>query len=90
MLIGKSDIRLALEKEGYDKRRLMEYAERLRASYKGNVSKHEEKISENAKISLSGQLAEKPVNVVVNNRLLADLAKRIYLISPEGYATVKG
>lgn len=89
MLIDKSDIRLALEKEGYDKRRLTEYAERLRASYKGNVSRLEEKISENAKISLSGQLAEKPVNVVINKRLLGDLAKRIYLISPEGYASIK-
>lgn len=90
MLIRKSDIRKALEQEGYDKRRLVEYAKRLRASYKGSEDKHEKWISENAKILLSGQLAEKPVNVVVNKRLLGNLARRIYLISPDGYASIKG
>ena len=90
MLISKSDIRRALEKEGFDKGRLVEYAKRLRASYIENEGKHEKKISENAKILLSGQLAEKPVNVVVHKRLLGDLAKRIYLISPDGYASIKG
>lgn len=90
MLIRKKDIRNALEKKGYDKKHLIEYARRMRRVCSKEEMRKEEKLTDDVKISFSGQLAEKPINLVIQKRLLKGLAQGIYLISADGYATVKG
>lgn len=90
MLIEKAAIRLELQKAGYDRNRLLEYAKRLREMCIGESGKRENNLIENVKIAYSGQLAEKPINVVIRKELLRNLAKGIYLISSDGFATIKG
>ena len=90
MLIRKTDIRNALEEENYGKERLLEYARRIRNLYSDKETREEEKLTDNVKILFSGQLAEKPINLVIRKELLKNLAKRIYLIASDGYATIKG
>jgi len=90
MLIEKSDIRITLEHAGYSRNHLIEYAKRFRAMNEPVVTKKEEQVIENVKIMYSSQLAEKPINLVIRKELLRDLAKAVYLISPDGFATIKG
>lgn len=90
MLVRKTDIRNALEKKGYDRKYLLEYARRIRNLYSNDEARKEEKLTDDVKISFSGQLAEKPVNLVIQKKLLKKLAQGIYLISSDGYATIKG
>ncbi len=90
MLVKKSNLRNALEKQGYGRSHLIEYAKRFRNMYEKSNQKEEEQLIDNIKISLSGQLAEKPVNLVIRKELLKGLAKAIYLISADGYAKIKG
>lgn len=90
MMIEKADIKTALERKGFNKGFLIEYARRIRNRNKADALWKEEKLDENIKIMYSGQLAEKPVNLVIRKELLKELAKGIYLISADGYATIKG
>ena len=90
MLIKKSDIRMELAKQGYDRGRLIERAKQFRALYGMAVQKQDEPLINNVRISFSGQLAEKPVNLVIRKELLRRLAKGIYLISSDGYAMIRG
>lgn len=90
MLVRKTDIRSALEEKGYDRKYLLEYARRIRSLYSNDDARKEEKLTDDVKISFSGQLAEKPINLVIRKEFLKNLAKRIYLIASDGYATIKG
>ena len=90
MLIEKSDIRAMLAEKGFTAGYLLEYARKLRQRNRNGDSREEEELADNVKITFSGQLAEKPINVVIRKELLRDLAKGIYLISSDGYATLKG
>ena len=89
-LIPKQGIRMELERRGYDKNRLLSYAQKMRNTYSGQNTVQKEKIDAEMEFSFSGQLAEKPVNIVIRKRLLQKLAKGVYLISADGYAVVKG
>lgn len=89
MLIPKIELRQKIEQIGYGKDRLVEYAKRLRQLYAGSNEQKEEKISDEIKIMYSGRLAEKPVNLVIRKELLKESARKIYLISQDGYATIK-
>jgi len=90
MLVDKNDLRIMLEHKGYDKNHLIEYAKRFREMHYKSRGKEEKEITENVKITFSGQLAEQPVNLVVRKELLRNIAKGIYLISADGYASLKG
>lgn len=90
MLIKKSDIRKVLERNGYDRPRLIEYSKKMRELYSKENSKQEKELMENVKITFSGQLAEKPINLVIRKELLKKLAKGIYLISEDGCAAIRG
>lgn len=89
-LIPKQEIRMELERRGYDREHLLLYAKRMRELSKEQNIMKEEAINEEIKFTFSGQLAEKPVNVVIRKSLLQKLAKGIYLISADGYAILKG
>ena len=89
-LVPKQDIRKELERRGYNREHLLWYAQRMREMYNQQNVMIKEKIDEEIEFSFSGQLAEKPVNIVIRKRLLQTLAKGIYLISADGYATLKG
>ncbi len=89
MLIPKLELRKRIESYGYDKDRLVEYAKRLRQLYESENSQKEEKINDEVKIMYSGRLAEKPINLVIRKEVLKESAKKIYLISQDGYATIK-
>lgn len=90
MLIKKMDIRNALERKGFDIKRILEYANRMRHLYSDEVVRKEEKLTDDIKISFSCQLAEKPINLVIQKKFLKGLAQGIYLISSDGYAIVRG
>ena len=90
MLIKKKNIRIELENNGYDKSHLIEYAKRYRKMCASSDSNHEEKMFDGVKIMFSGHLAERPINLVIRKELLYELAERIYLISQDGYASIKG
>lgn len=89
-LIPKQGIRMELERRGYDREHLLLYAQRMRKRCKGLDVMKKEKIDEEMEFTFSGQLAEKPVNIVIRKSMLQKLAKGIYLISADGYATLKG
>lgn len=89
-LVPKQGIRMELERRGYDREHLLLYAKRMREMYKGQDGMKEEPINDEMKFTFSGQLAEKPVNIVIRKSLLQMRAKGIYLISADGYATIKG
>lgn len=89
MLIEKSDIREVLERNGYGKSRLLKYAKQLRAKFELDNTVKEKELDDNVKILLSGQLAEKPVNLIIRKEMLKNLAKGIYLISADGFASIK-
>lgn len=89
-LIPKKDIRIELERCGYDRQHLLVYAKKMREMCKGQQKMEEEFVNDEMKFTFSGQLAEKPINIVIRKNLLRKLAKGIYLISEDGYATIKG
>ncbi|WP_051656467.1 hypothetical protein [Butyrivibrio sp. AE3004] len=89
MLIQKVELRNRIESIGYTRDRLLEYAKRLRKLYEGDNGQKEEKINDEVKFMYSGRLAEKPINLVVRKEVLKESAKKIYLISQDGYATIK-
>ena len=90
MMIKKSDIRDRLCKQGYDRLHLIEYAKRYRELCEKKTGRQEEDILDGIKIMFSGQLAERPINLVIRKELLIEMAKRVYLISADGFATIKG
>lgn len=90
MLIKKDDITIQLKKYGYDKKYFIDYAKGIRSLYGKENCKNEEDLCDNAKIVFSKHLAEQPINLVIRKELLKKLAKAIYLISADGYATIKG
>ena len=90
MLVRKTDIRHALKRIGCDRRHLLKYAKDIRKLCSDENVKREKDLTGDVKVSFSGQLAEKPVNLVIQKKLLKKLAQGIYLISSDGYATIKG
>ena len=90
MMIRKRDIRAALEQKGYDRSHLLEYARRMREMYASISKRQDDEIEDGLKLIFSGQLAEKPINLVINKGLLWNVAQRVYLISADGYASIKG
>lgn len=90
MMIKKKDIRSLLKDKGYDKPHLLEYAKRIRNVNSGIETRYDENLDDGLKITFSGQLAEKPINLVINKSILWNVAQRVYLISADGYASIKG
>ena len=90
LMIKKSDLRERLGSQGYDRIRLIEYARRFRDMCGKADERFEEDIIDGVKIVFSGQLAERPINLVIRKELLMEMAKRAYLISADGFATIKG
>ena len=89
MLIEKNVLQNEVEKLGYGKSYLLEYAKRIRALQSNSDSSYTEKVDNNIKIMYSGQLAEKPVNVVIQKKFLKKVANAIYLISEDGFARIQ-
>ena len=89
MLIEKQSIRSMLEKKGYNRSRLLEYARLIRKMADESDAIIEKNIAENVKITYSGQIAEKPVNLVIRKEVLKQMSKGIYLISQDGYANIR-
>lgn len=89
-LVPKQGIRMELERRGYDREHLILYAQKMREMCSGKTDMKKETVDDEIEFSYSGQLAEKPVNVVIRKSLLQKLAKGIYLISADGYAVLKG
>ncbi len=89
MLILKEDLRRFLETNGYDKDRLLAYAKDLRERCTKIDDRYEEELFDGVKIFFSGKLAERPINVVIRKEILYTLAKRVYLISADGFANIK-
>ncbi len=88
-LIKKQKLIKAVEKKGWSKKRLMDEARKFRRENQG-IEKPNPKILNNVfKLCLSGFLAERPVNLVINKSFLKKVASRIYLISNDGYAMVE-
>ncbi|MCD8300453.1 MAG: hypothetical protein LUC41_04685 [Clostridiales bacterium] len=87
MLIRKHRLQDSLSHDGWGRERLSAYAEKMR---KMDYKYDSKIINEDMKIRFSGQLQEKPVNVVVNKRRLAKVATAVYLVSPDGYAKIRG
>ena len=89
MMIKKKDIRALLEDKGYDRPHLLEYAKRIRNMNSGIETRYDEDLNDGLKLTFSGQLAEKPINLVINKSILWYVAQRVYLISADGYASIK-
>lgn len=90
MLIYKNEIRREMARQGYSKARLIEIAAKIRSEEQGSNGTRREKLTNDIKIVYSGQLAEKPINLVISKNILSNLAEKIYLIAPDGYGTIKG
>ena len=90
MLVDKKDIRAYVERNGFNKELLFEYAQRYRKMNEMKNTSESKEIFPGGKLFYSGHLAEKPVNIVINKEALKNLAKNIYLISADGYAKIKG
>ena len=52
--------------------------------------KIEKELIDGVRIMFSGQLAEKPINLIIRKEKLRSLAKRVYLVSADGFASIKG
>lgn len=89
MLIEKQKLKDSIFVEGYDRDRLLAYAKKMRELYEGSTRMEEEKICNDIKITFSNQIPEKPVNIVVGKDRLKRLSSAIYLISEDGYASIK-
>ncbi len=93
MLLKKTDLQTALRQQGYDRKRLEDCAARFRKTCDADPEKTDRPSNEDLngylRLSYSGQLAEKPVNLVIRKEFLKKLAKGIYLISSDGYAALK-
>ena len=90
MLIYKSEIRREVAKLGYSKEQLTEIATKIRSEERGSNDTKRFDLTNDIKIVYSGQLPEKPINLVISKNILRELAEKIYLIAPDGYATIKG
>ncbi len=93
ILLKKTDLQTALGQQGYDRKCLEDCAVRFRKTCGADPEKTDRPCNEDLNgylhLSYSGQLAEKPVNLVIRKELLKKLAKGIYLISSDGYAAIK-
>ena len=68
---------------------MLEYARQLRTGYEADNTVKEKELDDKVKMLLSGQLAEKPINLIIRKEMLCDMAKGIYLISADGFATIR-
>ena len=89
MMVSKLELREFIRCLGYSKDLLIKYAKRIRSEYYGVDEQKTELLIDGLKIMYSGGIAEKPVNLVINKRILRELAKKVYLISQDGYAEIK-
>ena len=89
MLIDKKKINNEFERRMLSIERLLAYVKAIRLA--ANVEKYTKGVplDDDIKIMLSDRLNEKPINLVVRKRLLFDIADKVYLISPDGFANVK-
>lgn len=90
MLINKKDIRTYVERNGFNKDCLIEYAKRYREINEMKTTRENDELFPGGKLFYSGHLAEKPVNIVISKEALKSISKSIYLISADGYAKIKG
>ena len=90
MLVSRKQLRKQIEDYGFDKDYLVKYAIDMRKKYFKDSGRIEIKLSDGVKIVYSGNLAEKSINLVVSKEKIKKSAKGIYLISEDGYATIKG
>ena len=89
MLIEKRKVNAEFERRMLTAERLLAYVKAIRLA--SNVEKYTKgmPLDDDIKIMLSDRLNEKPINLVVRKKLLFDIADRVYLISPDGFANVK-
>lgn len=89
MLVEKKKINEEFTRRMLTADRLLKYVEAIRMA--SDKSKYTEgyRLDADIKIMLSEKLNERPINLVVNKRLLYNVADRVYLISQEGFANVK-
>lgn len=88
MLIEKQKLLIEVERHGCNKSYLVEYAKRLRLLMNNKNESKSENIDDDIKIVYSGKIAEKPINAVIQKKLLKSIASATYLISEDGYAQI--
>lgn len=88
MLIEKKDLVNEAIKHGCDKVHLIEYAIELREMMEISNERKDIKVDDYFKITYTGALNEKPINVVIQKSVLKKIAKATYLISEDGYAEI--
>lgn len=88
MLIEKQKLLIEFERHGCNKSYLVEYAKRLRQLMNNKDESKSETIDDDIKIMYSGKIAEKPINAVIQKKLLKSIASATYLISEDGYAQI--
>ena len=89
MLIDKIQLQNEIKNYGYDKSYLLDYARRIRESKGNSNSQYIQRINSSFKFMYSGQLAEKPINIVIQKSLLKKIARSTYLISEDGFAKIQ-
>lgn len=89
MLIRKDDIFDFLQRNNLAKSHLLEYAKRLRATHGKKNEKIDVQLENRLSITFSGQIPEKPINLIIRREKLKEIAKQVYLISQDGFARIK-
>ncbi len=88
MLVEKKKLLAEVAKHGFPVSRLKSYANEMRSRIDNGNARAEETLDDDIRMVYSGFLAEKPVNAVLQKRLLKQIASAIYLISEDGYARI--
>ncbi len=89
MLIDRRKVKNELEKRTLNTEHLSRYVELIRKGIDRKEYSIGKQIDDDVKIMISERLNEKPINLVINKRLLHGVADRVYLISKDGYANIK-
>lgn len=89
MLVEKKKINAEFERRMLTAERLLAYVRAIRMAADKSRYRDGYRLDDDIKIMLSDKLNEKPINLVVNKKLLYDVADRVYLISQDGFANVK-
>ncbi len=89
MMVSKTELRNHIGNLGYEKDLLIEYAKRIRTDYYGIDEQKTQELIDGLKIMYSGSIPERPINLVVSKRILRKLAKKVFLVSQDGYAEIK-
>ncbi len=88
MLIEKKKLIAEVERRGFTVKGLMTYAFQMRKKTNNGNEREELRLDQDINLVYSGYLYEKPINAVINKRILKELASAIYLISEDGYAQI--